>query len=105
MKHRHPWHQALVVADIHLRGWLRKMWFVARGGIPFCDFCDCPDCLEGNRHISHAPTACGRWICSTCWRYDVCVTAKGHCGPPCEDQDGSAIPNCPHRPRLVGDWQ
>lgn len=105
MRRRHPWHQWLVIANLRARGWLRKMLFVARGGIPFCDFCDCDGCLRGEHGISHAPTADGRWICDVCWRYDVCVTAKGHIGPPCENADGSPIPNCGHRPRIVGDWQ
>lgn len=101
-RQRHPWHQWLVIANIRVRGWLRRMALVARGGKPFCDFCDCPTCLNGEHGITHAPTADGRWICDVCWQYDVCDVHDGKYNGPCESDEGEPIADCPHRPKLIG---
>lgn len=87
----------------HLRGRLRRWWLLLRGGKPFCDFCNCRDCLYGDgiHLLQHAPTADGRWICDVCWCYDVCTAGSHHNGP-CEDARGAPIVDCPHRPRLTG---
>lgn len=78
----------------------------------FCDFCQCKQCQTGDApfHYTHAPTADGRWICEVCWSYDVCGRERVRLGEtkyksaPCEDARGRAIPDCPHRPKLVGPW-
>lgn len=67
----------------------------------FCDFCPCGDCRNGTRHLSHANTADGRWICGTCYLYDECVRAQRKAGDsigPCDELD------CKHRPTIVGPW-
>jgi hypothetical protein len=70
----------------------------------FCDFCDCGDCQEGAKHLHHAETSDGRWICDCCWLYDMCTmdhnpfgVSRSRSGP-CDDRD------CPHRPKVVGEW-
>lgn len=67
-----------------------------------CEYCDCSDCQNGAIFLSHAQTIDGKWICDTCWHWDICSDkdlyperkGKG----PCEDQ------NCLHRPKLATDW-
>jgi hypothetical protein len=77
----------------------------------YCDFCGCEECrtgVGGHPGLAHAQTEDGRWICNTCWRYDVCVSAKrkaGLFGGPCEDEHGGALPDCGHRPPLTTGWQ
>jgi hypothetical protein len=42
-----------------------------------------------------------------CWTYDVCTSRKtpGYStSGPCEDENKRAIPDCPHRPKLVSEW-
>lgn len=93
-----------------LRGLLRRFWWVTiTRHKAFCDYCNCPDCLEGCAHgMTHARTVDGKWICDVCWRYDVCVNAKRKLNPsqfgPCEDEWGHAV-ECEHRPKLAGEWQ
>lgn len=67
--------------------------------IPFCEFCPCGDCKSGRADLRHARTSDGRWICNVCWRYEVCIKAKGaRAGGPCDDL------SCDHRPKLAGEW-
>lgn len=66
----------------------------------FCDYCDCSDCQEGTKYLSHAQTSNNDWICDVCYLYDVC-TADGpnrNWNGPCEDT------NCIHRPLLISEW-
>lgn len=69
----------------------------------FCDFCPCSDCVSGRRHLAHAETSDGRWICDVCFTYDRCVDGQRQAGGPvtgpCDDEE------CDHRPKLVGGWQ
>lgn len=69
----------------------------------FCDFCECENCRTGvgpkGLKFQHAPTADGRWICSTCFTYDVCTSGPKRAAEPCEKLD------CEHRPRLAGEFQ
>jgi hypothetical protein len=69
----------------------------------YCDFCECSDCKNGAKWLTHAKTLDGKWICDICWRYDVCVTEKRKSGlyeGPCEDLNRKPIVNCSHRPKL-----
>ena len=78
----------------------------------FCDFCKCEQCQTGEggpAEYTHAPTADGKHICDVCWQYNVCGRERQragakYCGPPCEDAEGRPIPDCPHRPKIVGPW-
>ena len=69
----------------------------------YCDYCDCEDCVYGAEYLTHAQTVSGRWICSTCYSYEVCIDAKasgnrrGTDGP-CDDL------NCKHRPKLATEF-
>lgn len=69
----------------------------------FCDFCSCQQCqtgFDGKFFEYHAQTADNRWICFTCYKYDLC-TADGpnrNWNGPCNEM------NCLHRPIIVGDW-
>lgn len=71
--------------------------------VAFCGFCGCQSCLKGYPREEHAPTADGRWICGTCWTYDVCTSTRPGDEPnrngPCEE------PECKHRPKLTGPWE
>ena len=71
----------------------------------FCDFCDCEGCRDGTPGLSHAQTEDGRWICDTCYDYEVCIDAfraEGVNRMPCGHQDGDQP--CPHRPTLATGW-
>jgi len=64
----------------------------------FCNFCECDDCKNGQKLLSHAETNKGTWICDTCYYYDVCMNGPDrNAESPCRD-------NCKHRPILVGHW-
>jgi hypothetical protein len=65
----------------------------------YCDFCDCSDCKNGSDLLTHAETRDGRWICSTCFHYEICQTFVGFEGNPCPID---VI--CEHRPTLVSEW-
>lgn len=64
----------------------------------YCDFCTCDDCKFGSKYASHAQTFDNRWICSTCYNYEVCIDAKRKENAVtrmlCEKKD------CEHRPQL-----
>lgn len=47
----------------------------------------------------HAQTEDGRWICETCYAYDLCVIAKSD---PCSGLCGEN--KCGHRPKLISEW-
>lgn len=72
----------------------------------FCDFCPCEQCRTGNTGVqgyavNHAQTEDGKWICDSCFLYDVCVRkqrAAGEPVDPCRDK------LCSHRPRIVSEW-
>lgn len=69
--------------------------------LPFCSFCDCPDCRGGREDLSHAQTEDGRWICDVCYEYECCINAQQKAGlkaEPCPPGPGE------HRPKLVGPW-
>lgn len=64
----------------------------------FCDFCDCDDCKNGTKYLTHAQTSDGKWICDVCYQYDVCVDQKrknNDYSGPCENLD------CAHRPKVT----
>lgn len=61
----------------------------------FCDYCPCDECQLGNKHLSHACTEEGTWICTTCYYYECCIDATRDT---CEDL------NCGHRPILTTEW-
>ena len=71
----------------------------------YCDFCTCEDCKHGRKDLTHALTSDGRWICLTCYQYEVCIDAKPRGSGPCESIINGKIilnPDCGHRPKLVG---
>lgn len=63
----------------------------------YCDYCPCEDCQYGTKYISHAQTDNGKWICSTCFNWDLCTNVIGLHGP-CEDKE------CVHRPKIITEW-
>jgi len=69
----------------------------------FCDFCPCESCKFGDKHLSHAQTDDGKWICDVCWRYEICMETKmallGKHDGPCDNLD------CEHRPKLITEWK
>jgi len=71
----------------------------------YCDFCSCKVCQHGDFISEHAQTEDGRWICDTCYTYDLCIIAfraQGLCRGPCGDHEGD--PPCTHRPKLATEW-
>jgi len=59
-------------------------------------------CQTGNSgmQLLHAQCEDGRWICDTCYTYELCVDAGSD---PCEGLCGQN--KCEHRPKLVtGEW-
>jgi len=79
----------------------------------YCSFCTCSGCVTGFMGLvsqsnedcgvmdfSHAQCEDGRWICETCYAYEVCLEAGS--ADPC---DGECARNeCVHRPKLVSEW-
>lgn len=66
---------------------------------PFCSFCSCIDCRQGNATLLHSKCADGRWICDVCYLYDVCSSG------PDRNPDGPCSKGpCRHRPELVGEF-
>lgn len=61
----------------------------------FCDFCKCEDCQAGTPYLQHAQCEDGRWICDTCYNYELCIEAVRDI---CKEKD------CGHRPKIVSDW-
>lgn len=69
------------------------------GSRPFCEFCDCDQCVNGSSRDSHALTVDGRWICSTCFDYDLCTSGSfRNVDGPCDNIE------CVHRPKILSDW-
>lgn len=67
----------------------------------FCDFCDCDECKFGADYdwFLHAQTnEPDKWICSTCYTYDLCTSGPNRANHPCENKE------CIHRPKLVTKW-
>jgi hypothetical protein len=82
----------------------------------YCDFCECPMCQTGDTYsgdkpfpkgwvgkviravnLEHAQLVDGRWICSTCYDYEVCLKEL--------DREGCEEFTCKHRPELAtGEW-
>lgn len=63
----------------------------------FCNFCDCTDCQNGTKLLSHAETKDGKWICDICYYYDMCTNGPDRADNPCSGP-------CKHRPVLIGHW-
>ena len=71
----------------------------------FCDYCDCNACQNGWMALEHAQTFGGKWICSVCYDYEMCLSAPDRKGKgPCYDETG-VIAECIHRPQLISEWK
>ena len=68
--------------------------------IPFCNYCKCDDCKNGEENLEHALTEYNDYICDTCYVYEVCQKFPEGKGNPCDAND----PNCTHRPKLLSGW-
>ncbi len=64
----------------------------------FCDYCECEMCKTGIDSSVfadyHAQTSDLKFICFTCYKYDLSVKEDNLC----EDM------NCEHRPTIIGKW-
>lgn len=86
----------------------------------YCDFCKCHMCQTGQVSyvtfdeagqetpaktdihdvLYHTQTVDGKWICRTCYAYDLCANAGSD---PCYGLCGER--KCDHRPKLVNnEW-
>jgi len=63
----------------------------------YCNYCPCADCKHGTKHIRHAKTINGDWICDVCYTYEVCLDAG--MSEPCPSKI-----KCIHRPILISEW-
>ena len=72
----------------------------------FCDFCNttCTMCQVGERGAFHAHTADGKWVCDTCWLYDLCTSDENPYGVPRNPSGPCEKGDCPHRPKIDGPW-
>lgn len=67
----------------------------------FCDYCKCEMCCTGVDDLGfkehHAQTSDDKWICLTCYKYDICTAGENRSwSGPCDEM------NCIHRPKIIG---
>jgi len=101
----HDWKYNIIYAYLSIKYNINKA--LGKEVKYYCNYCKCVACKYGwhDYWSNHAPTADGKWICNTCYHYDVCTSGPNRSlNGPCEDENRRSIP-CKHRPVLIGDFQ